>query len=115
MLLPALGREAGLVEAVMLKSIDWNRCPSRAELDHRARQARLRLERIQPAIAPRNTTKTSWLWRIFNRIGFAGIDNRWRNRRTRRPLGQRRPRLSQSRQVRADLAACFTFISPLMP
>ncbi len=95
----------------MLKSIELDRCVPRAELDHRARQARLRLERVQYLIAPRDGIKAPWFWRILKRFSCISSGNRWQIRQTRGPLSHRRPRPSHSHQVWPEFGACLA-LSP---
>jgi hypothetical protein len=56
----------------MLKAERWNNSVSRVELDHRARAARLRLERNAELLIPVTAARASWLRRLlFRRFGVA--------------------------------------------
>jgi hypothetical protein len=65
----------------------WNKSVPRAELHQRARDARLRLERIERLLVPRAAMTGSWLGRVFYIFGFASYGARSRGR----PLRNRRP------------------------
>jgi hypothetical protein len=75
----------------MLKANLWNKSVPRVELDQRAHDARLRLERIERLLVPRAAVADSWLRRVFClfRLGISGDGSR--GSRTRGPLSDRRP------------------------
>jgi hypothetical protein len=68
----------------------------RVELDHRAREARLRFERAERLFVPRPAVKYAWLRRLtFILIArvYAGTPQK---RRMRKPLSNRRPSIPRS-------------------
>jgi hypothetical protein len=69
----------------------WNKCVPRVELDQRARDARLRLERIERLLVPRAAVTASWLRRVLRRFTVAGHGVSSRGRQIRGPLSNRRP------------------------
>ena len=69
----------------------WNRTVSRVELDHRAREARLRIERLEWLLVPRAAATGSWLRRAFCLFGVRLDNEGERGRQTRGPLSDRRP------------------------
>jgi hypothetical protein len=82
----------------MLKSELWNKSVPRVELDQRARNARLRLERIGRHLVPRAASTRSPRRRLiylFTGGIFVCVS---RESRTRGPLSSRRPRMLQIRR-----------------
>jgi hypothetical protein len=77
----------------------WNKSVPRVELDQRARDARLRLERIERLLVPRAAVTASWLRRVLCRFSFGIYGDRSRGNRTRGPLSNRRPRIPQIQEV----------------
>jgi hypothetical protein len=63
-LLPAVFGSLGATEDAMPRTNFWSRSVSRIELDQRSREARLRLERIEPRLMPACRTEAV-LWRDF--------------------------------------------------
>jgi hypothetical protein len=57
----------------MLKETLWSQSVPRIELDQRARDARLRLERIERLLVPRASVTDSWFRRALCLFSF-GID-----------------------------------------
>ena len=53
------------MEGAMLRAILCNKSASRVEIDQRARDARLRLERIERLLVLRATLTDSWLRRVL--------------------------------------------------
>jgi hypothetical protein len=49
------------MEDAMLKETLWSKSVPQVELDQRARDARLQLERIERLLVPRATVTNSWL------------------------------------------------------
>jgi hypothetical protein len=75
----------------MLTTNLWNEGVPRAELDQRAREARLRLERIdRPAL--RAAPAYPWLRRLLCRFGFGRYGSEAQDGRTSGRLSDRRPR-----------------------
>jgi hypothetical protein len=68
----------------------WNRSVPRVELDQRAREARLRLERLERLLVPRLAATGSWLRRALSLCARSDGKGR-QTRRTRGPLSNRRP------------------------
>jgi hypothetical protein len=64
-----------------------NLCESvpRAVLDHRSREAHLRLERIERLVVPRTAGPGAWLRRLFCRLNFGDIANSSDRRPSRLP------------------------------
>ena len=54
------GKGVRAVEGVMSRKNLWNKSVPRAELDQRARDARLRLDRIEQLARPRSAEISSW-------------------------------------------------------
>jgi hypothetical protein len=79
------------MEGVMPSKNLWNTSVPRVEIDHRVRDARLRLERIERLLVPRAAVTNFWLRRVFClfRLGLYG--NASPGNRTRGPLSNRRP------------------------
>jgi hypothetical protein len=74
----------------MLRANLWNKSVSRVELDQRAREARLRLERIERQLLPRALTRSP-LRRLLYLCRGGIFVSASRERRTRGPLSNRRP------------------------
>ena len=55
-----------------MRANQWNKSVPRVELDQRARDARLRLERIERLLVPRAAVTASRRGRVFYIFGFAG-------------------------------------------
>lgn len=74
----------------MLRANLWNKSVSRVELDQRAREARLRLERIERQLLPRALTRSPLKRLLYLCRGgiFVSVS---RESRTRGPLSDRRP------------------------
>jgi hypothetical protein len=79
----------------MLKAELWNKSVSRVELDQRARDARVRLERIERQLVLRAaSTHSSLRWLLY--LFSSGISvSASRESRTRGPLSSRPPRIPQ--------------------
>jgi hypothetical protein len=69
----------------------WSRGVPRVELDQRSREARLRLERIEPLVVSRATVAHSWFWRLVSLLSGGRDRGAPRGKRVRRPLNNRRP------------------------
>jgi len=100
----------------MLRANLWNKSVSRVELDQRARDARLRLERIERLLVLRaavtDTRLKRGLW-LFS-FGSSGEGSRARRtHRTRGPLSNQRPRLPQIQEVWFEVCACIRACAPL--
>jgi hypothetical protein len=78
------------MEGAMLKVDLWNKSVPRVELDQRARDARLRLERVERLLVPHDAATRSPLRRLLYLCSgvFASAS---RERRPRGPLSNRRP------------------------
>ena len=57
----------------MLRANLWNKSVSRVELDQRAREARLRLERIERQLVPRVVMTAPWFRRVLCILGFGEL------------------------------------------
>jgi hypothetical protein len=76
----------------MLKANVWSKSVPRVELDQRAREARLRLERIERLLVPSAAVTASWLRRAaLCRFSFGIYGEARRGNRTGGPLRNRRP------------------------
>ena len=73
----------------MPRANPWNNNLARAELDQRARDSRLRLERVERLLAPRDRGWNSRLGRILSRLRVSAI-GRLRPDRAGGPLSDRR-------------------------
>jgi len=69
----------------------WSRSVSRVELDQRSREARLRLERIEPAVISRATVAHSWFWRLVSLLKVGRDRGAPHGKRVRGSLSNRRP------------------------
>jgi hypothetical protein len=86
----------------------WNKSVARVEIDQRARDARLRLERIERLLVPRAAVTASWLRRVFCRFSFAGSGAGSRGGQIRGPLSHRRPsRMPQTHRAWIGVSASF--------
>lgn len=74
----------------MPKANPWNRSVPRVELDHRAREARLRLERLERLLVQRAAATGSWLRRALCLFSVRTYTKGEQGRRTRGPLSNRR-------------------------
>ena len=83
----------------MLKAELWNKSVSRVELDQRARDARLRLERIGRQLVLRAASPRSPRRRLLYLFTGGLFVSASRESRTRGPLSSRRPRLPQIPEV----------------
>jgi len=63
----------------------------RVELDHRAREARLRLERIERLLAPQPAAMSAWLRRLTSSLPARVFGNAPQKSRIRKPLSDQRP------------------------
>jgi hypothetical protein len=75
----------------MLRAKLWNESVPRVELDERAREARLRLERIERQLLPRAAVKRPPLRRLLYLFSGGVYPGASRESRTRWPLSNRRP------------------------
>jgi hypothetical protein len=83
----------------MLKAELWTKSVPRVELDQRARDARLRLERIGRRLVPRAASTRSSRRRLLYLFTGGIFVSASRESRTRGPLSSRRPRLPQIEEV----------------
>jgi hypothetical protein len=88
----------------MPKANRWDNTVPRAELDHKAREARLGLERIERLLPARQAANPSWLRRVISRSRFDMFGECSRDDRARGPLSNQRPRRPQIRQVWPECA-----------
>jgi hypothetical protein len=79
------------MEGAMLKDTLWSQSVPRVELDQRARDARLRLERIERLLAPRAAATDSWFRRALCLFSFGIYGEAWQGNRTKGSLSNRRP------------------------
>jgi hypothetical protein len=92
----------------------WNKSVPRVEIDQRARDARLRLHRMERLLVPRAAVTSSWFKRVLWLYGFGKNGGRVQGRRIRGPLSNRRP----SPITRAHpgwVEACGSFCRALGP
>ena len=68
-----------------------NKSVPRVELDQRARDARLRLERVERLLAPRAAVTVLWFRRVVCLFSFGRPGDGSRAGRIRGPLSNRRP------------------------
>jgi hypothetical protein len=88
------------MEGAMPKVKLWNNAVPRVELDQRARDARLRLERLERLLVPHHVVAASWLRKVLFRFSFGTFGGRARGNQTEGPLSSRRsPRMPRIRQV----------------
>jgi hypothetical protein len=100
----------------MLRANLWNKSVSRVELDQRAREARLRLQRIERLLVPRAAVTNSWLRRVFYvfRLGIYG--NASPGNQTTGPLSNRRPsRLPKIHQVEPECGFVLSRLRASVP
>jgi hypothetical protein len=97
----------------MLRANLWNESVSRVELDQRARDARLRLERIERLLVLRAALTDSWLRRVLWLFSFGRSGEGSRARRTGRTLSNHRPRLPQIQDVWVEECGAFCRASAL--
>lgn len=75
----------------MPKENPRKRSVPRVEVDHRAREARLRLERLEQLLVPRAAATGAWLRRALSLFGARSNSEGARGHRTRGKLSNRRP------------------------
>jgi hypothetical protein len=75
----------------MPKANLWNRSVPRVELDQRAREARLRFERLERLLVPRKAAAGSWLQRALCLFSVRSVSQGRQAPRTGGPLSNRRP------------------------
>jgi hypothetical protein len=63
------------MEDAMARRKLWSNSVSRVELDHRARDARVRLVRIERLLVPRAAAAGSWLSPVVRLLGFRVYGN----------------------------------------
>jgi hypothetical protein len=97
----------------MLRANLWNKSVSRVELDQRARDARLRLERIERLLALRAAPTDSWLRRVLWLFSFGRSGEGSRARRIGRTMSNQRPRLPQSQDGWVEECGSFCRASDL--
>jgi hypothetical protein len=92
------------VESVMPKANVLENSVSRAELDERARETRLRLEKLELLLLAHAPMSASWLRQILCCLGVGG---RSRGRRTRGRLSDRlSSRMPPICQLRPEISLC---------
>jgi len=79
----------------MLKIQAANKSVSRVELDQRARDARLQLERLERLLVPRTVVTASWFGRMVCLFGFGRPVDGSQTSQIEGPLSNRRPRIPQ--------------------
>jgi hypothetical protein len=82
----------------------------RVELDHRAREARLRLEQAERLFRPRPALKYAWLRRLTFILTVRIYTGTPQKRRTRKPLSNRRPSIRGSvcTYILPEKGGCFS-------
>jgi hypothetical protein len=89
---PSSGSEPPAWRAAMPRNRLEVRVVPRVELDHRARDARLRIERVERSFAWRPAAMSSWLgWFISSSRPFRIFGKAPRKRQTAKPLSNQRP------------------------
>jgi len=83
------------MEGAMLKVEVWNKSVPRAELDQRARDARLQLERMEQLLVPRSAVTAPWFRRVLYLFAFGDPDDGSQVGRIRGPLSDRQPAMPQ--------------------
>ena len=78
------------MEGAMPKVDRWYNGVPRVEVDQRARDARLRLERLERLLVPRAAMTVFWLRRVVCLLSFDQYEDP-QGRQTRRPLNDQRP------------------------
>jgi hypothetical protein len=101
------------MEGAMLRANIWNKSVSQVELDQRARDARLRFERIERLLVLRAAVTDTWLMRVLWLFSFARSGEGSRARRTRGTLSNQRPRLPQIQEVWVEERGSFCRASDL--
>jgi hypothetical protein len=101
------------MEGAMLRANLWNESVSRVELDQRARDARLRLERIERLLVLRAALTDTLLRRVLWLFSFGRSGEGSRARRTGRTLSNHRPRLPQIQDVWVEECGSFCRASDL--
>jgi hypothetical protein len=101
------------MEGAMLKANLWSKSVPRVELDQRARDARVRLERIERQLVLRATSTHSSLRRLFYLFSSGISVSASRESRTRGPLSSRPPRLPQIQQLWREACGSFYRASDL--
>jgi hypothetical protein len=96
----------------MLRANLWNKSVSRVELDQRARDACLGLERIERLLVLRAAVTDSWLNRVLCLFSFGRSGQGSRACRTRGTLSNQRPRLPQIQEVWLEVCACVGACAP---
>ena len=88
----------------------WNNSVSRVELDHRARDARVRLFRIERQFLPRAPVAGSWLSPVVRLLGFRIYGNGRRGDRTpcflSKPRGDSMPEIDSVRFDGCSAVCC---------
>ena len=79
----------------MLKVGVWNKSVPRVELDQRARDARLQLERMEQLLVPRVAVTAPWFRRVLCILGFGEPGVGSRTSRIQGPLSDWRPPMPQ--------------------
>jgi hypothetical protein len=79
----------------MLKVDLWNKSVPRAELNQRAREARLQLERMERLLVPHAAVTASWFRRALCLFSLGRSDDGSRASRIRGTLSDRRPCMPQ--------------------
>jgi hypothetical protein len=79
------------MESAMLKASLRSKSVPRVELDQRARDARLRLERIDRMLVPRAAMTDFWLRRALCLFSFGAHGEAWQANRIRRAVEQSAP------------------------
>jgi hypothetical protein len=97
----------------MLRANLWNNSVSRVELDQRARETRLRLERIERLLVLRAAVTDIRLRRVLWLFSFGRSGEGSRARRTRGALSNQRPRPPQIQEVWLKVCACLGACAPL--
>ncbi len=97
----------------MSKAEMWNKSVPRVELDQRARDARVRLERIERQPVLRAASTNSPLRRLLYLFSGGIFVSASRECRTRGPLSSRRPRLPQIQEVWVEECGSFCRASDL--
>ena len=97
----------------MSKAEPWDKSVPRVELDQRAHDARLRLERIGRQLVPRAASTRSPRRRLLYLFTGGIFVSASRESRTRGPLSSRRPRLPQNQKVWLEVCGSSCRISAL--
>ena len=97
----------------MLRAKLWNTSVPRVEIDYRARDARLRLERIERLLVLRAAVTDTWLRRVLWLFSFGRSGEGSRACRIRGTLSNQRPRLPQLQEVWVEECGSFCRASDL--